>query len=220
VKRLLPFIIVALVAIGTLAGAAMLYVAMRPPSLTISEEKDTAEAAAGTHIRGPANAPVTLEEFGDFQCPPCGKLAEPIGQIEKDYGQRLRVIFRHFPFAIHQHGLDAAFAAEAAGLQNRFWEMHDVLYREQAAWSNAPDVHLLFNAYAGMLGLNIERFKKDLESEQVKERVVHDQQRGKSVGVSSTPTIFINNHMVPATSLNPAGLRAAIDAAIEPKPAP
>lgn len=218
-KRLLPFIIVVLVAVATLAGAALLYRSMSSPTLTISKEKAAAEVAAGAHIRGPVDAPVTLEEFGDFQCPPCGGLAEPIKQIEKDYEKHLRVIFRHYPFPIHEHAMEAAFAAEAAGRQDRFWEMHDLLYREQGGWSKSPDARLLFQAYAKMLGLDLERFKEDMESEQVKERVVHDQERGRSIGITSTPTIFINDRAVPPTSLNPAALRAAIDAAIKPKPA-
>ena len=84
------------------------------------------------HILGQPDAPVVVEEFGDFECPPCGHLSEPINQLEHDYRGRVCVIFRNFPLANHKHARDAAQAAEAAGLQDRFWQMHDVLYREQA----------------------------------------------------------------------------------------
>jgi len=124
------------------------------------------------------------------------------------------------PFGSHQHAQEAAFASEAAGLQGRFWEMHDLLYREQAAWSTAADARLLFNAYAGMLGLKIDRFKKDMESDEVKRRVTSDQQQGAALGVTVTPTIFINNRALPPASLNAAGLRAAIAAAIKAKSPP
>ncbi len=221
-KRYLPFVIVGGVALITLAGGAVLYHAKGVPLLTISKNR-LASGTGGsesTHIRGQPDAPVTLEEFGDFECPPCGRLSDPINQLERDYHSRLRVIFHHFPFATHQHAREAALAAEAAGLQGRFWEMHDVLYREQAAWSKAADAQSLFNAYAGMLGLKIDRFKKDMEGDEVKRRVNADQREGAALGVTVTPTIFINNRALPPPSLNEAGLRAAIEAAIKAKSSP
>ena len=91
------------------------------------------------HIRGNPDAPVTLEEFGDFQCPPCGSFAAFAEELLKEYDSRLRIVFRHFPLAAHEHAREASLAAEAAGLQGHFWEMYDVLYHEQAAWSKAPE---------------------------------------------------------------------------------
>jgi protein-disulfide isomerase len=218
-KRCLPFVIVVVVALVTLGSATMLYRARRLPVLALSKNQVAPgkESAEPLHIRGKPNAPVTLEEFGDFQCPPCGKLADPIKQLEKDYDPHLCVIFHHFPLPTHQHAREAALAAEAAGLQNRFWEMHDLLYREQSIWSKAADVHELFNAYAGILGLNIDRFKKDLESPQVNERVTSDQKHGAALGVQNTPTIFLNNHALDPKNLNPVDLRAAIDKALKEK---
>ena len=175
------------------------------------------ERAEEVHVRGPANAAVTLEEFGDFQCPPCGALEGPLRQIERDYASSLRVIFRNFPFTNHEHAHEAAYAAEAAGLQGRFWEMHDLLYREQSVWAKSSDVQSLFDAYAGMIGLNLERFKKDVSGEQVKAKVEGDRKRGEALGVRNTPTIFINDESVPPTSLNPTALRAAVDAAVKQK---
>src|SRR5213595_4343062 len=166
-KRFLPFVIVAVVGFVTLGAGVILYRAKRPQTATIPKAMAASkERGEEVHARGPANAAVTLEEYGDFQCPPCGGLEVPLQQIERDYASSLRVIFRNFPFTIHEHAYEAAYAAEAAGLQGRFWEMHDLLYREQSVWAKAPDVRILFNAYAGMLGLNIDRFKKDMESEE------------------------------------------------------
>jgi len=219
-KRYLPFIIVVVVALVTLATGTVLYRAKRPAVLTIPKSAPVSGsgAADSIHIRGPASAPVTLEEFGDFQCPPCGKLSDPINQLEREYRPRLRVIFRHFPLPIHAHAREAALASEAAGLQGRFWEMHDLLYREQSVWSQAGDVGPLFNSYAGMLRLNVDRFKKDMESEQVEEHVASDQKHGAALGVSTTPTVFLNDRALPPISLNPTGLRAAIDAAMKTPP--
>ncbi len=171
-------------------------------------------------MRGPAQAPVTLEEFGDFQCSPCGLISGPLREIEKDYGPKLRVIFRNFPFPNHQHGLEAAYAAEAAGLQGRYWEMHDLLYKEQANWSKAADAKQLFVSYARILGLEMDRFETDIAGPTVKARVTADQERGKSLGVNATPSIFINNQEVPPKSLNPTALRATIDEALKEKERP
>jgi protein-disulfide isomerase len=212
-RRYLPFVIVGAVALLTVGGGALLYHAKRPAALTIPKDRTTSGLDQATHVRGNPKAPITLEEFGDFECPPCGNLAPVITQIERDYGQDLRVIFHHFPLMIHVHARQAAFAAEAAGLQDRFWEMHDLLYREQEVWSKAVDARALFSAYAGMLGLNIDRFKKDMESDQVKLRVNSDEKRGSEIGVTITPTVFINNRAVAPPSLNDAGLRSAINEA-------
>ena len=218
-RRYLPFFIVVVVGLATLASGVMLYRAKRLPSLTMSkdDEASTKGNAGPIHVRGRPDAAVTLEEFGDFQCPPCGTLAEPIERLEHDYHSRLRVVFHHFPLPNHQHAREAALAAEAAGLQGHFWEMHDLLYREQPVWSTANNARELFNSYAGILGLNLDQFKKDMDSEKVKGRVDSDKTHGASLGVTSTPTVFINNQAVRPESLNPAALRAAIDAAIKKK---
>ena len=216
-KRYLPFLIVAVVAAVAIGGGAALYRAKRPHSLTIPKERivSATTETGGAHILGPADAAVTLEEFGDFQCPPCGKLSEPINQLQHEYGHQVRLIFRNFPLINHQHAREAAYAAEAAGLQDRFWQMHDLLYKEQAVWSNSADARALFSAYAGYIGLNIERFKIDIDSDRVKERVAADQKQGASLGVKNTPTIFLNNKEIDPKNLNPTALHAAIDAAVK-----
>jgi protein-disulfide isomerase len=217
-RRYLPFAIVAIVALVAIGSGITLFRAKRLSTVTVSKGATSDKSGSALHVRGPTDAPVTLEEFGDFQCPPCGRLAGTIGQIEHDYQPHVRVIFRNFPFAIHAHAHDAALAAEAAGLQGHFWEMHDLLYREQSAWGAAPDAQLLFERYAGMIGLDVAVFKKDMDSEQVKARVAADQRRGSSLGVTSTPSIFVNNQPLAPRSLNPSGLRAAIDAAMKSIP--
>jgi protein-disulfide isomerase len=144
------------------------------------------------HIRGNPDAPVTLEEFADFQCPACSIASGILLVIEKDYGSRLRVIFREFPLAMHKHGRDAALAAEAASLQGKFWEMHDMLYTNQAEWSEVPNAQPIFNHYAEELHLDVDEFEKDCRSEKVAERVEADEALGKSLGIETTPTMFVN----------------------------
>ena len=218
-KRYLPFIIVALVALATIGSGAMLYRAKRPHVSAIPEDKTLSAKsdAESPHIRGNPQAPVTLEEYGDFQCPPCGMFSVFLGQLEKEYDSRLRIIFRNFPLTMHEHAREAALAAEAAGLQGHFWEMHDVLYREQDAWSKAPNARELFESYAGMIGLDLDKFKKDMDGEQVRALVEADRQRGESLGINITPTLFINNQPLDPKDKNPEGIRAEINAALEKK---
>ena len=219
-SRYVPSALVALVGVLALGGGALLYRAKRPPVLRISADQATAAAANdradSTHVRGSVNAPVTLEEFGDLQCPPCGRIAEPIAQLEKDFRGRLRVIFRHLPLATHGNARDAALAAEAAGLQGRFWPMHELLYREQALWSQAPEARALFASYAGSLGLDVGRFQADLAGEAVQARVAADEKRAGELHVSTIPTIFLNNTLVPpAEAMRPERLRALVAAAVQ-----
>src|SRR4029077_15867234 len=169
-KRFAPFIIV--IAVGLLAagGGAYFYHTKHEasPALKISKTETTSSGET-VHVLGPDNAPVTLEEFGDFQCPPCGKLSEPINQLQKKYN--LRVVFRQFPLPMHANAKEAAFASEAAARQGRFWQMHDLLYRGQAVWSKSTAARALFSAYAGMLQLDLGRFKKDMDSAEVQRQV-------------------------------------------------
>jgi protein-disulfide isomerase len=218
-KRYLPFVIVAVVALATIGSGAMLYRAKRPQVLSIPENKMLGKGdTEAAHVRGNPDASVTLEEYGDFQCPPCGMFAAFLQQLEKEYDSRLRVVFRNFPLSMHEHAREAALAAEAAGLQGRFWEMHDVLYREQEAWTKAPNVREMFESYAGTIGLDLDKFRKDMDGEEVKARVDADRQRGESLGIQITPTLFINNQPLDRERKNPEGIRAQINAALEKKP--
>ena len=214
-KRYLPFVIIAAVALLTVGAGAMLYRAKRHPL----PDAGAAPTSVGkidektAHVRGGPNAPVTIEEFGDFQCPSCSLVSSILHNLEHDYRPRLRVVFRHFPLKMHSHALEAAIAAEAAGAQGRFWEMHDLLYQYQSTWSKAANVQPLFETYAGNLGLDVERFKKDLTTREVNMRVASDGELGMSRGVKNTPTLFINGREIPGPFTRES-LQEAIDAAI------
>jgi protein-disulfide isomerase len=218
-KRYLPFIIVAVIAVAAVSAGAILYRAKLPHLLSIPQDKAIAgnPDSEKTHIRGNPEAPVTLEEFGDFECPPCGSMAPYLDKRVNEFKPRVRLVFRNFPLPAHKHAREAALAAEAAGLQGKFWEMHDVLYREQSSWSNVANPHELFDAYAGTIGLNVAEFDKDMESEKVKERLESDHARGVSLGITMTPTVFINNHELPRDERTPEGLHGAIDRAVKEK---
>src|SRR5437588_4017250 len=213
-KRYLPFIIVASVAALAVGSGAFLYQRKRAQNAPLKISKTETESSGKiVHMLGPDDAPVIVEEFGDFQCPPCGKLSEPINQVQKKYN--LRVIFRQFPLPMHANAKEAAFASEAAARQGRFWQMHDLLYREQAVWSKSPDTRALFNAYAGMLQLDLDRFRKDMDSAEIQRQVEIDQQHVAVIGVKTTPTTSRNNEVVPPKQINPDELPAMVEAAMK-----
>lgn len=174
------------------------------------------------HAVGPETAPVTLEEFGDFQCPPCGRMHPVVEQLKKDYGGRLRFVFRQFPLQqIHKNAFTAARAAEAAGMQGRFWEMHDLIFDNQTQWAESPEPRPIFNEYAKRIGLNVEKFQTDLAGQAAADRVMADYQRGTSLGVGGTPTFFVNGRELPgAQALDPAYLRGQIEEALKASQAP
>jgi len=167
-----------------------------------------AAVGARDHVRGPADAPVTLVEYADFECPFCGRWFPELQRVLKDLGPRVRFVFRHFPISEqHPHAESAAEVAEAAAAQGKFWEMHDLLFRRQAALDAG---HLL--AYVRELGLDAVRVERELEREVYRARVRDDIESGLRSGVSGTPMFFINGrrHEEPgdARTLRAALLRA------------
>jgi len=153
----------------------------------------------GDHVYGNKDAEVVLFEYGDFQCPGCGGAFPQIKSIKEDYKGKIAFVFRNFPLtSIHPNALAAATAAEAAGLQGKYWEMHDALYENQDGWSNlsAETRTDRFVDYANNLGLNIEKFKSDMTSKTVSEKISRDRALGNKLGVDSTPTFYINGEKV------------------------
>jgi protein-disulfide isomerase len=149
------------------------------------------------HVRGAVAAKVTLVEFGDFQCPACGAYEPLIRQVEADNANVLRVVFKHFPLTqIHPNALLAAKASEAAGLQGKFWEMHDILYDKQTEWSGTLSARDAFIAYAGTLGLDVAKFTQDLNNQSIEDKVVAEYKEGIRLGVQGTPTFFLNGKMI------------------------
>src|SRR5579862_2075112 len=140
------------------------------------------------HIRGPADAPFTLVEYGDYECPDCGRLFATLEGVQQEFGTRLRLVYRHYPLSgIHKHAQMAAEAAEAAGAQGRFWEMHDLLFGHQDALDQK---HLL--RYAAQLNLDVDRFRRELKQGTYAERVRQDFIAGVQNGVNGTPGLFLN----------------------------
>jgi protein-disulfide isomerase len=166
-------------------------------------------------MRGNPNAPVLLEEFGDFQCPSCGSYYPEVKKIEAEFGDKLKVIFRELPLLpMHEHALMAAQAAEAAGVQGKFWEMHDLLYENQAKWVEQKDLVPVFVDYAKQIGINPDQFMKDLNGETVAQRIFQDGKRAHSFGLKGTPSFFVNGKEAKDKQWEPEGLRQMIRDAI------
>ena len=144
-------------------------------------------------------------------------------QMHQEFGDRLFITFRNYPLVPpHNNAVPAASAAEAAGLQgkNKFWEMHALIYESQDAWKNLPDVRPLFETYAQKIGLDLERFKRDMAGEQVAQRIFLDGKRGRSLGVRGTPTVFLNGRELPfETVIAGEKLRAVIQNELNSNPA-
>lgn len=144
-----------------------------------------------------AKAPkVSLVEYSDFQCPACGAYYPLVEKVFADNQDHLDFTYRQFPLPQHKNALVAAYASEAAGIQGKFWEMHDLLFKNQDVWSETDTATQTFEGYAKDLGLDVQKFKVDSLSQTVKDAVQHDQQTGISAGVDSTPSFYLNGKRV------------------------
>jgi Na+/H+ antiporter NhaA len=165
---------------GKVAGAGT----VAPPILDLAADVDPEV----DHIRGPHDAPVTLVEYGDFECPYCGRAEPVVREMVRTFGRDLRYVFRHLPLVdVHEHAATAAEAAEAAAAQGRFWDMHDVLMPEGVSLIY-PDLV----RYAGELGLDVERFADDVRSRRHALRIHRDVASADASGAAGTPAFFVN----------------------------
>src|SRR5213080_4972619 len=236
-QKSLPFIIIIAVLVVALGGGLFLWkrsgatpansdttfaTTTTPPAETNNSaqtQPSVADNSAGaTKPNVKVSSPVVLEEYGDYQCPPCGQLYPELKEIEKEYGNQVQIVFHHFPLMkIHKNALMAAHAAEAARNQNKFWEMHDRLYRNQKEWSELDDPRPVFIDYSKQLGLKIDQFTNDLSSNMIDQRISAEIQRGSAIGVTGTPTVFLDSRLVNYQATNLEGLRRGINILLEQK---
>lgn len=188
-RRWLVWLGVVLVIGGGVWGMAKL--AKQPPT-TVTGEPIPA-VSAGDRVKGASNAKVTLIEYSDFQCPACGAYYPILKKLSEELGGKVQFVYRYFPLrGLHQNAESSARAGEAAGLQGKFWEMHNMLFDNQAVWSDLSNARDTFVKYAGNLGLDIERFKRDMDSAVVVNKIENDYQAGIRSGIDSTPSFFVN----------------------------
>jgi protein-disulfide isomerase len=176
----------------------------------------TAAISSADWVTGNKNAKVSVIEYGDFECPACGAYEPIFQQLEKDYASNVEFVFRNFPLPQHSNAPITAQAAEAAGLQGKYWQMHDLLYQKQAEWSNEPGntiVAKYLDVYAQSLGLDVTKFNADMNSSAVQQKIQNDVATGDAAQVDHTPTFFVNLAQIQ----NPQSLaefKTVIDAAL------
>lgn len=164
----------------------------------VTESELTAPVTLSDRIKGKVDAPVTLVEYSDFQCPACRSLEPTLKRLASDFDEELRIVYRHFPLrSIHANAELAAQAAEAAHLQGRFWEYHGMLFNTQEQWSEEKNPESKFVEFAKSLSMNEEQFKKDMYSDFVKDKVKTDASSADDMNISSTPTFFLNGKLFP-----------------------
>jgi protein-disulfide isomerase len=148
--------------------------------------------SANDHIQGLAGAPLELVEYGDYQCPHCGRAYPIIKQIQEEMGKELKFVFRNFPLSeAHPQAFPAAVAAEAAARQGAFWAMHDIIFENQQLLESDE---MPFAGFARKLGLDMQKFENDLEDPKLAEKVDEDFTSGVRSGVNGTPAFFINGN--------------------------
>jgi protein-disulfide isomerase len=196
-KMMKPLIVI-LLAVGVAAGAAVfLSRGNSDQPVANSSTPSHVDIKAGTHIRGPQNAQLTLVEFGDYECPSCGFWHPFVKEILARYPDKLRLDFHHYPLVgVHPNAMAAALAAEAAGEQGKYWEMHDALYEHQREWGESPNPKPIFLNLASRIGLDLNRFEQSLASPALQSRILQDVSKAQDLHVEATPTFFLNGEQI------------------------
>ncbi|MCU1267680.1 MAG: formate/nitrite transporter [Acidobacteria bacterium] len=223
-RRYLPIVIIGVVLVAVVAGALLLVRSKKTATTAPFVAQGTPAPSTTPPVTRPSVTPentipaipvgvgVAVEEYGDYQCPPCGLLHPEMKKIEQEYGARINFVFRNLPLTqLHKNALAAAQAAEAARLQSRFWEMHDRIYETQDAWKDDGNPRSIFINYAHELGLDVERFTRDMDGTEVQGRLKADRDRADSLAVVGTPTILIEGRQLKVENINGEGIRKGIN---------
>ena len=198
------WIVFAVIVVVTLGGLVAL---SSKEKIDVSSVDSNAVITTGTNADrtyGNPDAKVVVVEYADFQCPGCAAAASNIKAITEMYKDQVLFVYRYFPLtSSHPNALASASAAEAAGLQGKFWEMHDLLFQSQSSWEGlkAEQRGAAFEGYATQLGLNVEQFNTDLASKKVADKINYDRAIGGKVGVDSTPTFFLDGKKISASAV-------------------
>lgn len=185
------FVIALLVILGIFVG--YFYVTKQDAK----DNRVVVDAQPTKHTQGAGSKKVTLVEYGDFQCPVCAQYYPILKEIKNKYGDDITFQFSHFPLdSIHPNARGAHRAAEAAGNQGKFFEMHDLLYENQQSWSESSNGKAIFESYATQLGLDVEKFKVEFADENINSIINADLDAGKKLGVKGTPGLVLNGRLL------------------------
>ena len=197
-SRMMKSIVVILLAVGVAAGAAVfLSRGNKEETAGKASAPSHAEIKAGSHIRGPQNAQLTIVEFGDYECPSCGAWHPFVKELLSRYPDKLKLDFHHFPLvSVHPNAMAGATAAEAAGEQGKFWEMNDALFEHQREWGESPNPKPIFMNLASRIGLDLNRFEQSMASPAIQSRILQDVSQGQDLHVEGTPTFYLNGEQI------------------------
>ena len=200
------------VVIIVLLGGLVAWTRISNPPINLSGVDNNSIVAAsdqngniGDHTTGSKENKIIFVEYGDYQCPGCKGAYNNVNNLMEQYGEHVTLVFRNFPLtSIHPNAKAAAATAEAAGLQGKFWEMYDTLYGKQDDWKGLDTKKRtdVFNGYASSLGLDVEKFKTDVAAKPVTQKINFDTALGKSVGITGTPTFFLNGQKLDDNTTN------------------
>ena len=207
----LKLVLVGALAFGVLAAWKYIF----SPAVDIASKNTPYAIGDNDHMQGHPDAPVTVIEYTDFQCPACGAYYPIVKQLLQDMEGKFALVIRHYPLVqIHSNALGAARAAEAAARQGKFFEMYDMLFSKQSEWSAAAEPHAsIFPAYAGRIGLDVDRYRTDVADASIDDKINQDKASGNGLGVAGTPTFYVNGEKI----ANPKSLedfRTLLEAAV------
>lgn len=187
--------IIIIIGVVVLFGGVLLFLS-QPKAIAPTQNVDGSKLIReGSHMTGNKNAKVQVVEFGDYECPACAQAAPILSRLRTEYGSNpdVNFVFRHFPLPQHSKARASAAAAEAAAKQGKFWEMTDKIYELQARWTGGQDHDAVFANIARDLGMNVDSFRSDKNPALYEDVINADKGDGESLGVNSTPTIFVNS---------------------------
>lgn len=218
-----PWVVVGIIMV-VLFGGAIWY-------SSIATEKSNEGVIPMEQIKGNKDAAVTLVEYSDFQCPACASFQPVLKELLATYGEDLKFEYKHYPLPIHPYAQQAAIAAEAAGQQGKFFEYHDALFENQNEWSKSATPVAFFSKYATDLGLDVEKFKQHQKSSLLRDSVRDDLNEAKELGLTGTPTFYLNGEKMEITSfedfiaqiafaIDPAAAQAMLNASSSTTTAP
>ena len=230
----LPLLIIGAVLLAAIVGGWWFYSSSSTPNKPTTANKAASKSPASptpdmtqiylnapagaqpANMLGSPTATVTVEEFADYQCPTCAVVHPKMQEITKIYGNRIKFVYRSFPLTqIHQNAYAAAVAAEAASLQSKFWEMQNQLFSNQKEWSNSAEAPKLFEGYVQKIGLDVGKYQNDVLGLGAKARVDADLMRGRKIGVSGTPAIYINGTPLAFEKFDVESMRQVIDSELQ-----
>jgi protein-disulfide isomerase len=195
-KMMKPIIVIVL-AVGVAAGAAVFLSRGTNQPAENNSAPSHVEIKGGGHVRGNEKAPLTLVEFGDYECPSCGAYHPFVKEVLNRYPDKVRLEFHHFPLVtVHPNAMLGAMAAEAAGEQGKFWEMHDALFENQPIWGESRNAEPILISLASRIGLDVNKFMQSIRNPGLQSQILQDVTRGNELQINETPTFFLNGERI------------------------